>query len=133
MLFKAHKLSSDLISCPEVAIRTPLNCVYFAVNSRKTMSSDFNKGVKIGLIIYGSGILLTMIVHLILGWDYAHAPPPSFVIVLITLMIGLFRFFPALHRTMTYASQKAKGELVIHAIVALLIIGFVVWVRYHYQ
>lgn len=97
------------------------------------MSSDFNKGVKTGLIIYGSGTLLTIIVHLIAGWDYAHAPPVSFVVILVTLIIGLFRFFFTLNRTLTHGSQKAKGELILHSVVALFVVGFFIWVRFQYQ
>ena len=52
------------------------------------MTVDFKTGLKTGFIIYGIGILLTIAVHLIFGFDYPHAPPASIVPLLLTLVVG---------------------------------------------
>lgn len=92
--------------------------------------TEFNLGLRNGLLIYGIGALLTVVTHLITGWDYAHAPPVSFLLILITLIVGLIRFFSTLKGTLTDNSEKAKGELTIHGVLAFLFILFLIWVRF---
>jgi hypothetical protein len=95
------------------------------------MSSAVKKGILIGLAIYGVGVVLTIIVHLIFGWENPHAPPHSFIVVLGTFVIGAIRFFITGHNALMKNSATAKGELVVHAFVALLFVLLNLWLKYH--
>jgi hypothetical protein len=88
------------------------------------MNSDFQRGVKIGLSIYGIGIVLTIIVHLIFGWDYPHGPPTSAIPLFLTLVVGGLRLLSTALMTMAERSQKAKGELIVHISVGVIILVF---------
>lgn len=96
------------------------------------MSSDFKIGIKTGLIIYGVGIVFTIIVHLIFGWDYPHGPPSSALPLFLTLLVGALRLLLTLMKTMTEKSQRANGELLVHVTVALLIFASITWLRFQY-
>ena len=56
------------------------------------MNPDSILGIKIGIAIWVVGILSTIVVHLLVGWDYPHAPPFSFLVVCLTVVISLIRF-----------------------------------------
>lgn len=91
------------------------------------MNSDFQRGVKIGLSIYGIGIVLTVIVHLIFGWDYPHGPPTSAIPLFLTMVVGGLRLLLTALMTMAEKSQKAKGELIVHNAVVGIILVFLAW------
>ena len=94
------------------------------------MNSDFLRGVKIGLSIYGIGIVLTVIVHLIFGWDYPHGPPTSAIPLFLTLVVGGLRLLLTALMTMAEKSLKAKGELIVHIAVVVIILVFLAWLRH---
>jgi hypothetical protein len=96
------------------------------------MHSGFKKGVLTGLAIYGAGILVTVILHFIFGWDYHHAPPTSAIAIFITLATGAARLLITTGRVIRQRSAAAKGELVVHVIIALLIVLFFLWMNYKY-
>lgn len=72
------------------------------------MNSDFQRGIKIGLSIYGIGIVLTVIVHLIFGWDYPHGPPTSATALFLTLVVGGLRILFTVLMTLAEKSKKSK-------------------------
>lgn len=94
------------------------------------MSSALKKGILTGLAIYGLGTILTVIVHLIFGWEYHHGPPASAIPVFFTLVIGAVRVFITTHNAFMQNSSLAKGELAIHVFVALLLVLFIQWLKY---
>jgi hypothetical protein len=93
---------------------------------------EFKTGLKTGLMIYGVGILLTVIVHLIFGCDYRHGPPTSALPLFLTLLVGAFRLLLTLLKTVSVRSHQTMGELLVHVVVACLVIAFMIWVKYHY-
>lgn len=96
------------------------------------MSVELKSGIVTGLAIYGVGALLTVIIHLIVGWDYAHGPPSSFFGVLLTLLVGGVRFFITMRGALLNGVEKAMGEFIVHSVVALVIVVFLVWLKYRY-
>ena len=90
------------------------------------MSEEFKKGISVGLVIYLVAAVLTMVTHMIVGWEYVHAPPASFVVILLALLVGAIRFFVCLWRiTADNNKSGAKGEMLIHAgVFALFFIAF---------
>ncbi|HEY5745536.1 MAG TPA: hypothetical protein VIU12_05650 [Chryseolinea sp.] len=94
------------------------------------MSSALKKGILIGLALYGLGAVLTVIVHLIFGWESPHAPPVSAIPVFFTLVIGAIRLFITANNVFMKNSATAKGELAIHAFVALLLVLLILWMKY---
>ena len=94
------------------------------------MSSALKRGIFTGLAIYGLGAVLTVIFHLIFGWEYPHAPPASVIPVLATFVIGAIRLFITAHAVFMQNSSLAKGELVIHVFVALLLVLLIQWMKY---
>lgn len=72
------------------------------------MRSDFQRGAKIGLSIYGIGIGLTVIVHLIFGWDYPHGPPVSAIPLFLTLVVGGLRLIVTALMVMTGKFTKSQ-------------------------
>lgn len=96
------------------------------------MSLDFKIGIKTGLIIYGIGIILTIIVHLIFGWDYPHGPPTSALPLFLTLAVGALRLLLTLLKAMAEKSQRAKGELLVHLTIVIIIFCFIIWLKSRY-
>jgi hypothetical protein len=70
------------------------------------VNEQHKKGLIIGALIYTIGALITLIVHFFTGWEYAHAPPPSFVFVVLTIFIGIARLI----KNITYISSKGRFE-----------------------
>jgi hypothetical protein len=95
------------------------------------MTREFKTGVQTGLAIYGVGILLTIVLHLIFGWDSAHAPPTSFIGAVLALVVGAIRLLITTDKFLIRGSVVAKGEWVVHVVVAGLLTLFVLWVKYH--
>src|SRR5688500_4660119 len=91
------------------------------------MKSDFQRGVKIGLSIYGIGIVLTVIVHMIFGWDYPHGPPTSAIPLFLTFVVGGLRLLFTALMTMAEKSPKAKDELIVHIGLGVIILAFLAW------
>jgi hypothetical protein len=102
------------------------------LTSGKNMQADYRKGLKIGLLIYGIGILVTVALHLVLGWDNAHAPPTSALPLAVTLVVGAFRFVYCVFEIIAKRSTLAKGELAIHLSIAAALLIFVMWMNYRY-
>ena len=92
----------------------------------------FKKGILIGLAIYAIGTAVTVVIHLIYGWSYPHAPPPSAIPIFITLVIGAIRLLITAYRVVLKKSALAKGELIVHAFVALVLILLILWLKYLY-
>jgi hypothetical protein len=94
------------------------------------VSIAFKKGIFIGLAIYGVGMILTFIIHLIYGWEYPHGPPVSIIPIFVTLAVGTIRLLTTAHHVFMHNSSLAKGELVIHAFVFLVVVLLVQWMKY---
>lgn len=92
------------------------------------MNSIFKNGVKLGLIIWLIGIILTIITHLIFGWSNPHAPPTSFVVVCITLITVLIRMLTNIRKILfDIGNSKNKGELIVHLLgIGIVLILFVI-------
>ncbi len=90
------------------------------------MSEEFKKGISVGLVIYLVGAVLTMVTHMVVGWGYMHAPPASFFVILLALLVGAIRFFACLWRiTSDNNESAAKGEMLVHVgVFALFFIAF---------
>lgn len=93
------------------------------------MKSEFKKGLAIGLMIYSLGIISTAITHLIFGWSYPHGLPPSVVPILLTLLISAYRIVVCGINLVTKKSETAKGELMVHACAAFLIVLIISMMR----
>jgi hypothetical protein len=94
------------------------------------MNKDFKKGLFIGFAIYLIGTILTIIVHKITGWDYPHAPPVSFLVILLFIIIGLIRLLiNAFNISENRNKSKNKGEIIIHLIIFGLILGFLLFLK----
>ena len=92
------------------------------------MNLDYKRGLKTGFIVYLIGISLVILTHLVLGFDGAHSPPTSFVVVLALVILGIFRLVTNLSRIITGKSvEKSKGELLIHVIFLVLVAACVLW------
>jgi hypothetical protein len=96
------------------------------------MNPEFKKGITTGLIIYGAGTLLTVILHLIYGWDSPHSPPTSFFSVFLTLAIGAIRLLITAFKALIHGTEESKGELMVHVGVGVLVVLFVVWMEFLY-
>ncbi|SHG82679.1 hypothetical protein SAMN04488109_2024 [Chryseolinea serpens] len=95
------------------------------------MQSEQKKGILIGLAIYGVGTVLTVIVHWIYGWKYPHGPPPSAIPIFVTIVIGAIRLLITAYRVILKKSALAKGELIVHASAALVLILLIQWLKYY--
>jgi hypothetical protein len=69
-------------------------------------------------------------VHLIFGWDYPHGPPTSAIPLFLTLVVGGLRILFTVLMTLAEKSKKAKGELIVHIGVGVIILVFLAWVRH---
>src|SRR5687768_9564745 len=93
------------------------------------MNPDYKKGLKTGLIVYGIGIALTILTHMVFGWDYPHAPPTSFIIVVALLILGAIRFVKnASNIYFDREKERSKGEILVHVIVLGLFLLFILWI-----
>jgi hypothetical protein len=93
------------------------------------MNSEFKKGLRTGLLVYGIGITLTVLTHMVFGWDNAHAPPTSFIIVLALLILGAIRLTK--NTSNIYFGrdrERSKGEISVHLVIFGLFLLFVIWV-----
>lgn len=89
------------------------------------MSMQFKKGISAGLIIYLVFAVITMVTHMVVGWEYKHAPPASFFVIILALLAGAIRFFVCLWRiTSDNSKSAAKGEMLVHAgVIALFFLA----------
>ncbi|MCP9766059.1 hypothetical protein EGI31_24240 [Lacihabitans soyangensis] len=77
--------------------------------------SDFKIGLLIGFLIYLLGAVLTYLVHQLTGWSYGHAPPVSFLVIIITYIVGIIRsVFNKANMSLNYNKNRNKGELMVH-------------------
>ncbi len=97
------------------------------------MTIDFKHGAIVGLIPYGVGALITTLVHLIFGWDYPHSAPTAFLPLFVTLAVGTARLLSTSFKFYTTKSIKAKGELMIHVSVAVIVFLFWTWMSYGFE
>lgn len=80
------------------------------------MNEEFKKGIVVGLTIYLAFAIITIVAHLITGWDYPHGPPMSFLVIMTAGVVGMIRFFTSLWRiTSDNKKDRAKGEMLVHA------------------
>jgi hypothetical protein len=93
------------------------------------VKSDLQRGVVIGLSIYGIGTILTVIVHQIFGWLNPHSPPTSALPLFLTLIIGAWRLLVTAFNGILKKSKTAKGELMVHIGAGIIVFGFVVWLN----
>jgi len=94
------------------------------------MSRAFQKGILTGIAVYGLGAILTVIVPVIVGWEYRHRPPASALPVLLTLVVGTIRLLITANSALMQNSPIAKGELAIHVFAALLFVLFILWLKH---
>lgn len=92
------------------------------------MSESFKEGLVKGLLVWLIGFVITAITHTVVGWDYAHAPPASAIVVLMTMIVGIFRLVKS---ASDYIRDKEKaknrGEIIIHiSFFALIILAILV-------
>jgi hypothetical protein len=93
------------------------------------MTSEYKAGVKSGIIFYAVITVLTIITHLVFGWDYAHAPPASFFIILVALIVGIVRVLNNLRKLfLGIDTDKNKGEMIVHLLVLSCAVLFFVWI-----
>lgn len=87
------------------------------------MSESFKSGLVKGLLVWLIGFVITAITHNVVGWDYAHAPPASAIVVLMTIIVGIFRLVKSASDFIG-DKEKAKntGEIVIHISFFVLIV-----------
>jgi hypothetical protein len=95
------------------------------------MTKQYKAGFAIGLLIYVVGLLATVVGHWIMEWEYVHGPPPSFLIVVLTLFIGFIRVIIILINLLSSYNlskkDRHKGELLIHGVVFILILTLIIW------
>lgn len=94
------------------------------------MTITFNKGVRRALIYYATGISVTVIAHLIAGWENKVLMPPSFVCIIFLSMISLP--WACLNITDLNCSRKrpqSLGELFMHLLFFCFLAGFIVYIR----
>jgi len=93
------------------------------------MNSEYKKGLQTGLIVYGIGIALTVLTHMVFGWDNAHAPPTSFIIVLALVILGAIRLMKnAANIYYNREKERSKGEITVHLVVFGLLMLLIMWV-----
>jgi hypothetical protein len=80
--------------------------------------SRYRKGVKKVALFYIIGTVMTLIFHVIVGWENAYAPPISVVALMFLFIVGML--WAALDLTCLLDARsrpQSLGELTIHAIV----------------
>jgi H+/Cl- antiporter ClcA len=88
--------------------------------------SDLKNGLIIGILIYLFGALLTYLVHKLTGWSYGHAPPVSFLVIILTYIVGIIRsIFNKANLSINYKKNRNKGELIIHLTILGLTFGLI--------
>jgi hypothetical protein len=90
------------------------------------MEIEFKRGFFWGLRVYLSGFILTLIIHLIFGWENYHSPPASIFGIFFTLIFSLLRVIINISSIITKIKvQINKGELYCHlalwAIISILL------------
>lgn len=89
-------------------------------------TNEYKKGMFYSGAHYLIGAIITIIVHSILGWEYPHAPPPSFFIIVLFSFIG---FLWIIRNVINIKREKNKarnkGELTVHLIPAILFLLFI--------
>lgn len=77
------------------------------------------------LLIYTIGFGLAAFSGIVLEDGYSHGPGLSHIIILITVIIGLFKLIPKVFKFITHSpDQISKGAFLIHGIIAG---GFLIW------
>lgn len=78
--------------------------------------NDYKRGVIRALIFYFFGVIVTFGTHQFYGWEYVHAPPPSFIPILIFAILGFGRTIWNIKNIRSNnESTLNKGELTIFA------------------
>jgi len=90
--------------------------------------SDYKIGLIIGFLIYFFGALLTYLVHQLTGWGYGHAPPISFLVIILTLLVGIIRIvINGANISLNVKKSRNKGEFVVHFTFLVLFFGFLLF------
>jgi hypothetical protein len=93
--------------------------------------TDFRKGVFTGVVLYIVGAIVTVLSHLFIRWDYVQGPPPSFMVLLFFVLIGLYRLFKTAYRVSRSKDQRKNGgEMTVHLILFGLIFLFFVYANF---
>ena len=97
------------------------------------MTKEYRKGLMVGLLIYFIGTIATVIGHVIIGRGYVHAPPASFFIFVLTLIVGLVRLVLNLVKVFLIeiisGRDKLKGEMLVHGFIITLVFIFILWLN----
>ncbi len=88
--------------------------------------SDFKIGLIIGFLIYLFGALLTYLVHQLTGWSYGHAPPISFLVIVLTYIVGIIRtVINKVNMSLNFNKNRNKGEVMVHLTILGLTFGLI--------
>lgn len=91
-----------------------------------TPHSSYRKGVKRVGLYYLTGIIAAVVFHLIVGWENMYAPPPSTLVVVFLMVIGIL--WATLNFTSLFSMQgrpQTLGELTVHVTVFIIVVALV--------
>jgi hypothetical protein len=87
---------------------------------------SFKNGATRVVLFYSLGLAVTVVFHLLVGWENQYAPPLSMVVATLFLVIGmLWAVLNITSLCLLNVRSKTIGELVVHSIVILVSTGFI--------
>ena len=90
------------------------------ISMKSKILSDRIKGIRNGLVYYFIGGMIVVLTHIIVGWDYIHAPPASFFILIVVFIGGFVRALWNLINIQRGTKVNSnKYELIVHLLPAL--------------
>jgi len=94
---------------------------------------DYGKGLRNAGLFYALGVVLTVFVHQMMGWEYKDSPPASFFVIFLVTFVGLvWAIANVFSLPNTNQRKKSAGELTIHALIFTAITGFCCYIYYTY-
>ncbi len=90
------------------------------------MAAGFRKGLISVSIYYLTGSFITVLIHLMLGWEMKVLMPPSFMVIILLSLIALpWAFLNISNLLCPVKRPQNLGELLMHSVFLLLWSGIV--------
>jgi hypothetical protein len=103
--------------------------LHLPLKKKQIMQPLIAKGIKSATSFYVAGGLLTLIVHVVHGWEHKVLYPHCFLIVILMALAALpWAFYNLTH--FLYPNKRAEnlGEFIMH-IFFFLLVGTIIYIR----